>query len=223
MKIDIYKRAQNNRNSMSKNLVFIALLLFTGIIQAQTNFEKGMTKAFDLWQADKTDEAENMFERIAKAEANEWLPNYYVAQINSLKSWNTKDETVLKAQLDKAQEHLDVAMTKSENNAELLVLQAQVLTNWVAYDGMTYGMKYGAKIAELYSKALELDATNPRVVFGKAEWGMGSAKYFEQDTTPYCQEIEASIQLFDTFKAKTEFHPKWGKKRAEQVVEECKA
>ena len=87
-----------------KNLIIIALLVITGISQAQTNFEKGMTKAFNLWQTDKTDEAENMFERIAKAEPNEWLPNYYIAQINSLKSWNEKDETVLKAQLDKAQE-----------------------------------------------------------------------------------------------------------------------
>ena len=205
-----------------KHLIIIALLVITGITQAQTNFEKGMTKAFELWQTDKTDEAENMFERIAKAEPNEWLPNYYIAQINSLKSWNEKDETVLKAQLDKAQEHIDVAMTKSENNSELLVMQAQVYTNWVAYDGMTYGMKYGAKVSELYTKAYELSPTNPRVAFGKAEWAMGSAKYFGKDTAPYCKEIEASIELFDTFKAETEFHPNWGRKRAEQVVTQCK-
>ncbi len=206
-----------------RNLIIITLFVITGITQAQTNFEKGMTKAFELWQADKTDEAENMFERIAKAEPEAWLPNYYIAQINSLKSWNTKDEAVLKAQLDKAQEHIDLAMTKSEDNAELMVIQAQVLTNWVAYDGMTYGMKYGAKIAELYDKAYILAPKNPRVVFGKAEWGMGSAKYFGKDTAPYCKEIEASIELFDTFKAETDFHPNWGGERAEQAVEECKA
>ena len=206
-----------------RNLIIITLFVITGITQAQTNFEKGMTKAFELWQADKTDEAENMFERIAKAEPEAWLPNYYIAQINSLKSWNTKDEAVLKAQLDKAQEHIDLAMTKSEDNAELMVIQAQVLTNWVAYDGMTYGMKYGAKIAELYDKAYILAPKNPRVVFGKAEWGMGSAKYFGKDTAPYCIEIEASIELFDTFKAETDFHPNWGGERAEQAVEECKA
>ena len=207
-------------------LVKIAVALIIGLVscqaEAQTNFEKGMTKAFELWQADTTDEAENMFERIAKAEPKEWLANYYIAQINSLKSWNEKDEAILKAQLDKAQEHIDLAMTKSEDNAELLVMQAQVLTNWVAYDGMTYGMKYGAKVSELYAKAFELAPTNPRVSFGKADWAMGSAKYFGQDTAPYCKEIEASIELFDTFKPETEFHPNWGKERAEQVVTECK-
>ncbi|EDP71858.1 hypothetical protein FBALC1_12192 [Flavobacteriales bacterium ALC-1] len=209
-------------STLVRIVVILIISHFSALLEAQTNFEKGMTKAFELWQADKTDEAENMFERIAKAESKEWLPNYYIAQINSLKSWNEKDEAVLKAQLDKAQEHLDVAMTKSENNAELLVMQAQVLTNWVAYDGTTYGMKYGTKIAELYANALKLNPKNPRAAFCKAEWGMGSAKFFGQDTAPYCKEIEASIELFDTFKPESDFHPNWGKERAEQVVTSCK-
>ena len=206
-----------------KNLFIVAILIITGLTEAQTNFEKGMNKAFELWQSGKIDEAENMFERIAKAEPKEWLPNYYIAQINSLKSWSEKDATVLKAQLDKAQQHLDSAMLKNENNAELLVMQAQVLTNWVAYDGMTYGMKYGAKIAELYEKASVLDPTNPRVAFGKAEWAMGSAKYFGKDVAPYCKEIEASLELFDTFKPESQLHPNWGKERAQTVAKDCKA
>jgi len=206
-----------------KYLILITLLTISGLTQAQTNFEKSMTKAFDLWQLDKTDEAENMFERIAKAEPEEWLPDYYIAQINSLKSWTEKDATVLKAQLDKAQQHIDAAMLKSENNTELLVMQAQVFTNWVAFDGMTYGMKYGAKIAELYDKATALDPTNPRAALGKAEWAMGSAKYFGKDTAPYCKDIEASIELFNTFKPESKLHPNWGKERAVAVAKDCKA
>jgi hypothetical protein len=205
-----------------KNLVLLAFLVITGITQAQTNFEKGMTKAFALWEEGKTDEAENMFERIAKAETTEWLPNYYIAQINSLKSWTEKDGTVLKAQLDKAQEQIDLAMVKSEDNAELIIMQAQIYTNWVVFDGMTYGMKYGAKVNELYGKALELEPENPRAVFCKADWAMGSAKYFGQDIEPFCQEIEVSIKLFDTFNPVSEFHPNWGKERAVQVSETCK-
>ena len=77
---------------------------------AQTNYEKGMSKAFELWGNNQWDEAENMFERIANAEPNEYLPHYYIAFMNSLKSWNVKDETLLKAQLDKAQKHLDLAI-----------------------------------------------------------------------------------------------------------------
>tara|TARA_R110002033_G_scaffold21266_1_gene52948 strand:- start:2 stop:625 length:624 start_codon:yes stop_codon:yes gene_type:complete len=206
-----------------KNIIIIALLVMSGIATAQTNFEKGMTKAFTLWQNGNMDDAENMFERIAKAEPKEWLPSYYIAQINSLKSWNEKDGTVLKAQLDKAQEHLDLAMTISEDNAELMIMQAQIFTNWVVFDGMTYGMKYGAKINELYSKALVLEPENPRATFCKADWNLNSAKYFGQDTAPFCKDIEASLKLFDTFKPKSELHPNWGKERAVMVAKECKA
>lgn len=205
-----------------KNVIIIALLFITGIAQAQTNYEKGMIKAFELWGSEKAEEAENLFERISKAESNEWLPNYYVAFMNSIKSWNVKDETVLKAQLDKAQEHLDIAMAKSENNPELMVMQAQVLTNWIAFDGMTYGMKYSGKVSELYAKAYELAPDNPRVAYCKASWAMGSARYFGQDTKPFCAAIEASIELFDTYKAEGDFHPKWGKDRAEQDIANCK-
>ncbi len=222
MKSMIHNYKNVNRNYMRKNLLIIAMLVITGMAQAQTNFEKGMAKAFELWGADKFEEAENMFERIANAEAEEWLPNYYIAQMNSLKSWNVKDEAVLKAQLEKAQQHLDIAMSKSGDNAELLVMQGQIYTNWVAYDGSTYGMKYAAKVTELYAKAVELDPKNPRAAFCKADWAMGSARYFGKDTAPYCKDVEASIELFDTFKPESDFHPNWGKERAERVVADCK-
>ena len=205
-----------------KHLIIIALLLVSGLASAQTNFEKGMKKAFALWETNNMDEAENMFERISNAETDQWLPHYYIAQINSIKSWNVKNEKVLKAQLDKAQEHINTAMSISKDNPEILVVQAHVLTNWVAFDGMTYGMKYSGKITELYSEAETLAPKNPRVVFSKAEWGMGSAKFFGQDTTPYCEAIEKSIELFTNFKPESEFHPNWGIQRAAQVVESCK-
>ncbi len=205
-----------------KKLITVLFVIASSLINGQTNFEKGMQKAFDLWQENKWEAAENMFERIANAEPEEWLPNYYIAQMNSLKSWNVKDEKVLKSQLDKAQKHLDIAFEKSKDNAEIIILQAQVYTNWVAYDGATYGMKYAGKITELYNKAFELSPKNPRAAFCRAEWQMGSAKYFGKDTAPYCVEIEKSIELFANFKPETKFSPNWGEKRAKQVSADCK-
>lgn len=206
-----------------KQLTCIAFIVIATFTKAQTNFEKGMTSAFELWETNKIDEAANLFERIANAEKDNWLPHYYIAQINSIKSWNEKDATVLKSQLDKAQEHLGIAMRLSKNNPEISVMQAQIYTNWIAFDGMTYGMKYSAKVSELYAKAFELDPKNPRVAACKAEWDMGSAKYFGKDTAPYCKDIEASLELFDNYKPMSKLHPTWGKNRAEQEVIDCKA
>lgn len=205
-----------------KKIIIICTALVFGFNQAQTNFEKGMDKAFELWKTDKVDEAINLFERIANAEKDNWLPHYYIAQINSIRSWNVKDETVLKAQLDKAHEHLNIAMAISKNNPELLVMQGQIYTNWVAFDGRTYGMKYAAKVTELYNKAYKIAPKNPRVVMCKADWAMGSARYFGQDPKPYCEELESSLALFDAFKAESKYHPTWGKNRAKEAIKPCK-
>ncbi|MFB9054084.1 hypothetical protein ACFFVB_13430 [Formosa undariae] len=205
-----------------KHLILLSVLLVSLVTNAQSNFETGMKSAFKLWQENNTAEAEQLFERIATAETDQWLPNYYVAQLNSLKSWGEQDAAVLKANLDKAQEYLNTAKGMSSNNADIMVLQAQIYTNWVAFDGMTYGMKYSAKITELYNKAYAIAPENPMVVLGKAEWGMGSAKYFGQDTAPFCKDIAHALELFINFKPETPFHPQWGEDRAKKVLASCK-
>ncbi|GFZ77786.1 hypothetical protein GCM10011531_04010 [Aquaticitalea lipolytica] len=204
-----------------KHLIIIAVLLVSAITNAQTNFEKGMQKAFELWGQNNWTEAEQLFERIAAAEPNEWLPNYYIAQMNSLKTWEEKDPKIVKAQLDKAQEYLNSAIGLTKDNVDVLVLQAQIYTNWVAFDGMTYGMKYSAKITDLYNTAYRLAPDNPMVLLSRAEWNMGSARYFGQDTKPFCKDIEKAIELFPNFKPESAFHPNWGKERAEEVLKSC--
>lgn len=204
-----------------KHLLILAILLVTAALSAQSNFEKGMQKAFNLWEANNWIEAEQLFERIAVAEPTEWLPNYYIAQMNSLKTWDEKDPKKVNAQLERAQEYLNTAMGLEKNNADLLVMQAQIYTNWIAFDGMTYGMKYSAKINELYNKAYTMAPENPMVVLGRAEWNMGSAKYFGKDTKPFCEDVQKAIELFANFQPEKPFYPNWGKERATEVLATC--
>lgn len=205
-----------------KHLVITATLLLSVFMTAQTNYEKGMQKAFQLWGSNQTTEAINLFERIAKAEPDNWLPSYYAAQINIVSSFGEKDEEKLTAQLKKAQNLINDATAISKDNPEILVLQALLHTAWVAYDGATYGMTLSGKVVELYVKAAQIAPENPRVVFSKAEWDMGGARYFGQDTTPFCKDVERSLELFANFKPETPFHPNWGKERAEQTLKSCK-
>lgn len=195
--------------------------MVAGTITAQTKYEAGMQKAFTLWGENKPVEASAMFERIAAVEKDNWLPNYYVAFINTIEAFQTKDKEKLSGLLTKAQAAQDAAMLISPDNAELLVSQCLIYTAWIVYDPMTNGMKYSAKANELYAKALALAPNNPRVVFSKAEFEIGGAAYFGQDTTPMCKEIERSIGLFATFKPESPFHPKWGLDRAQEKVKEC--
>lgn len=206
---------------MTKIITAIALFIFS-LVSAQGQFEQGMGKAFGLWKEGKNTEASDLFERIAAAEKNSWLPNYYVALVNTTTAFGTKDKSQMDLLLTKAQNALDVEMVKDQNNAELLVMQAMIHTAWVAFDPMTNGQKLSGKVMELYGKAQAIAPENPRVVLGKAEFGIGGAKWTGANMQELCKEVDRSIQLFATFKPETSFSPKWGLDRALEAQKNCK-
>lgn len=203
-------------------IITTTFLFICGILSAQSQYETGMNKALGLWGENKPAEASAMFERIASVEKTNWLPSYYVALVNTTEAFKTRDKEKITALLTKAQTAQDNAVAISPNNAELLVMQAMIHTAWIAFDPMTNGMKLSGKVNELYGKALALAPDNPRVVLCKAEFDMGSAKYFGSDTKPICAMAERSLTLFANFKPETPYSPTWGRDRAEQMVAECK-
>jgi tetratricopeptide (TPR) repeat protein len=202
-------------------IILIALVSFTGISQSQ--YEQGMQKALGLWNAEKPWEAVNLFERIAKAEPDNWMPPFYASYISVVHSFGETDETKLKAQLDRALDFMNDAKSLTEDNAEIILLDALWHTVWVAYDGQTYGMKFGAKVSQMYQTALKLEPNNPRVILNKAEWDMGGAAFFGQPIEPYCKDIEKAIELFEDFAPQEKFAPTYGLERAKEVQEKsCK-
>jgi hypothetical protein len=202
-------------------IIALALISFSGI--SQSKYKEGMNKAFDLWKSEKHWEAANLFERIAQAEMDNWLPPFYVAQINVLYSFAEKDEKKLTAQLNKAQDFINDAKAISKSNAEILVIQAQLYTAWVVFDGQRYGMTYSQKIAQLYQEAYNLEPDNPRVAFGKVEWDIGTARFFGQDTAPYCEDLNKAVALFTTYEPKGEFYPRGGEEYARgSLAQNCK-
>jgi len=206
---------------MKKSILIIAIFIATGIA-AQTKYQTGMQKAFNLWENGKMTEASLLFERISKAEPTKWMPAYYAATLETITSFGLKDETILKAKLTKAQEFLDAAKANSENNPEILVAQAFLNLGYIAFDGQKYGMTLSGQNNQLYAKALQIAPENPRVLLAQAEWNMGAAKFFGKPTTPYCTQIERAIKLAEAEKIEIEFYPKFMLKRAEAVLKQCK-
>ena len=203
-------------------LITILVMLAGATLSAQSQYETGMQKAFALWGEGKPAEASAMFERIGAAEKANWLPQYYVAFINTIEAFQTKDKQKVTGLLTKAQEAHDKATLLEPENAELMVLQAMIHTAWIAYDPMNNGQKLGPVVSKIYNKALKLAPDNPRVVFSKAEFEMGAAAYFGGDTAPMCAQIARAVELFATFKPQGPFYPEWGADRAQQKLAECK-
>lgn len=210
------------KQTVMKKLVFTLAIILSFTVTAQDQYTKGMAKAMALWQQGKTTEAANLFERIAMAEEDNWLPYYYVTQLNTIAAFGTKEEEEVSQLLAKAKDYLAMAQRISTNNAELLVQEAMINTAWIAFDGATYGPTLAGKNAQLYTQAAQIAPENPRVVYAKASWDMGSARYFGKDTTPYCKDLEKALELFATFEEPTPFYPNWGVEQATKELEQCK-
>ena len=205
-----------------KTLIITTALLISSLLTAQTSFEQGMGKSLGLWGEGKAKEASDLMERIAAAEKNNWLPNYYVSLINTTEAFNPANKEKVPAMIIKAQDAIDNATLISPNNDEIMVVQAMLYTVVLLQDPMTNGVKYTGLVMEQYGKALAINPNNPRAVFSKAEFEIGGAKYWGTDTKPMCAQIEKSIQLFANFKPETPFSPKWGLDRAQEALKACK-
>ena len=206
---------------MTKLITIIAMFV-ASIVSAQTQFDQGMQKALQTWKDGNSKEALVQFEKIASVEKTNWLPNYYIAFINTTQAFGEKDITKMLSLIEAAQKAQDVCNSLAQEHPEVLVMQAMIHTASIVYDPMTNGQKLSGDVMYILNKAYKIAPENPRVVFQKASFEIGMAQYFGQDTKPMCAQIEKSIELFATFKPETAFHPSWGLDKAQEAVKACK-
>ena len=205
---------------MTKLITIIAMFV-ASIVSAQTQFDQGMQKALKTWKEGNSKEALVQFEKIASVEKTNWLPNYYIAFINTTQAFGEKDKAKKVTLLNAAQKAQDVCNELAQDNPEVLVLQAMIHTAWIVYDPMTNGQKLSGDVLYILNKAYKIAPENPRVVFQKASFEKGMAEYFGQDTKPMCVQIEKLIEVFATFKPESAFHPSWGLDKAQEAVKTC--
>jgi len=218
-----FKKSFNHQKIeiMTRIITTIAFFICS-LLTAQSQYEQGMGKALGLWKEGKANEASALMERIASVEKTNWLPSYYVALINTTEAFNPANKANAAALIEKAQKAQDDATMISPSNPELMVMQAMIYTAIIVQDPMTNGMKYSGLAREQYNKAIALAPNNPRVVFCRAEFEIGGARWTGADTKALCKEVARSIELFAADKPETPFSPSWGMDRAQQKLLECK-
>jgi len=204
-----------------KYIFTIVVLTFTFSIHAQDQYTQGMQKAFELWGQNKNTEATAMFERIAQAEKENWLPSYYTANVLITSSFQSKDKVIVNEMLEKALKHINTAHKISPNNSEIVTLEGLLYTGYVAMDPGTYGMQYSGKIIALHQKAVELDSTNPRAHANLIGYEIGSAKFFNTDLATFCDRLQKVIPMFENDTHNVPFAPTYGIDRVKSSIKEC--
>lgn len=204
----------------------IALMMSTtlegqDLSAANPQYIKGMEKGMALWQEGKSTEAVAIFERIAQAEKDNWVPCYYAANVLIVSSFQTKDATVVNEMLEKAKTIIAKAHERSPNNAEIVTMEGLLYTGYVAMDPATFGMQYSPKIMGLHSKAIALDEKNPRAATNLIEYEIGGASFFGTELSSFCDRLKACIPLFDNQKTDYPFAPSYGKERVTENLKKC--
>lgn len=203
-----------------KTTITTLLLFFVITLQAQKSYETAMARGLDLLSTDMPAAAQE-FERVAAVEKENWLPAYYAAFSYVQSSWGQHPKETTLLYMKKGQEFIDKASTLSPDNPEIMVLQGLLNTCWITYDSSVYGMKLSGPTTALYEKAYAMAPSNPRVVSNRAQWLMGSARFFGKDVTPYCADLKTAVALFD--KETTDgFSPGWGKDATIKAMAVCK-
>lgn len=207
---------------MKKTILIITLLaLVANTLTAQSKYEDGMTQAFKMIEKNKINESIALFERISQSEKKKWLPTYHAAHTLIWTSFGINEKEARENNLERAKILITEAHKRSENNAEIISLEAMLYTSYMAFDPATYGMMYAAKIEGLHNKAIAIDDTNLRVIVGKIQYDSGKAAFFGQDMEPYCKKMKEIIPKFNEHKSSEPFAPSHGLEQAKGFVQNC--
>ena len=191
----------------------ISLLTFAG----NTGYNEAMEAALNQYNTAQTvsdfQNTANTFNRISNMAKEEWLPEYYEAQCYILMSFIDKeaDGAQKDGYLDIAEKRINNILEKSPQNDEVLALQGFMYTGRLVIDPMTRGQEYSIKSMTSIKTALAFNPHNPRALFLELSNEVGSAAFFNEDTSKYCDRINSLLENWDEYNKSEPMHPVWGK------------
>ncbi len=212
---------------MKKTILTLAIVLTAGFTMAGgEKYQQIMGETLGKYATCKTvndyQTLANKFSMIANKETSEWLPLYYHAHCYIMMSFMERNDKDLKdGYLDVAEKSLDKLIEMQPEESEAYALKALYLTARLVVNPMTRGAIYGAKSNKAAEKSLTINALNPRAKYIKLSNDMGTAQFFGQDMSAYCDDAKTLVESWDEFKPESAIHPNWGKNLAKQLTSGC--
>ncbi|MGV3541189.1 MAG: hypothetical protein ACO1OQ_15335 [Rufibacter sp.] len=208
-----------------KKLLLLPLLFIALLVNGQAKFQTALAEAIAKMEAAKNAEemqhAVNHFTRIANAEPDEWLPNYYAAYSNISLTFLLKDEDQRDQILDKAQVLLDRALKLQPKESELYVLQGYLHQARLVISPMARGMKYSGLATTALEKATQLNPHNPRAYFLLGQNVFNTPKMFGGGAEAAKPILVKAKEKYAAFKPANALMPKWGESRAVALLAKC--
>jgi len=204
----------------------IIALLFSLVCRASDGkFTEAMQACLaDMRKSKTVDEmlpVANRFERIAAAEAKEWLPNFWAAYCYNVLSFVEKDEDRRDQFLDKAETLLDKAEKLNSREAEVYILKAYIAQARMAVSPATRWMRQGSIIDESLTKAETLQPQNPRIDYLRGLNLYHKPAMFGGGKNAAKPLLKSALDKYAVFTPASGIHPDWGRERCQATYNKC--
>lgn len=212
---------------MKKAIIFLALSLSINLsLSAQTSYESYMQESIALYDSVKniTDYQNivNRFNRIAKAEKEEWLPNYYAGLTYVYMSFvRGLDDDKRDEYLDQALVYAEKAAESADNHVEVTILTGYIYMAKVSVSPALRGMTMSGKVSAYFEKALAMSPENPRANLMLGRWKFGTAQFFGSGIEEPCALMQKSLSLYEGSDQNIGIMPNWGKGQAVAMAKKC--
>ncbi|MEZ0606915.1 hypothetical protein ACAW74_00290 [Fibrella sp. WM1] len=163
----------------------------------------------------------NQFDRVASAQANEWLPRYYAGLTYVYLGFIGKDEAEKDTFLDRANTYLTQADKLSPNNDELSVLRAYIAQARISVDAANRWQTYGPQFEEAIGKAMAQNPNNPRPYVLKGLGLIFTPDAFGGGPKTACPILKMAAEKLATFKPASDIAPAWGQSHIDPVLSQC--
>jgi hypothetical protein len=211
---------------MIKFIISIAVLLSGMLAFAQSDrymaaMQKNVSMVNHAYSPDTLQMLSNNFQRIAETEKSQWLPYYYAAYCQAMRAFMETDMTQVDGIADQGDIFAEKADSISPNNAEIYCVRSMVASARIKVDPMTRGQQFGAKSAEYLQTAESLDPSDPRIYFLEGEGKFYTPANYGGGKAVAKPLLEKAVQLYATYKPKSDIDPNWGESYAKTMLAQC--
>lgn len=172
-------------------------------------------------------DAVNRLERIAQAEAGEWLPNYYLTYAHlqlALKAMQQGDVEGLQSRIEQAEKTLAAAQEIAGETSHILTLQGYIYQAYIWIDPMAKGGQYSPPAHAAYAKAAALDENNPRPLMLRGMLVLYTPEFFGGGAANALPLLEAAQQLFTQEGSQDlGINPQWGQGTNDWLLKQAQA
>ena len=201
-------------------------LIFVHAFAQKAEYVSAMENAINLLSefenTDNTKQGISQLERIAAAEPNEWLPNYWAAYGLANLTYAETDADKKDLLLDKADKLLAAAEKMQPKNDEIEVLKAYLAGARMAVAPQDRWQKYGGAVATGLKNATQLNPENPRAKLLEAQGIFYTPEAYGGGKKKSIPMFEEALQKFSKFKPASSIAPSWGERAAQWLLSEAK-